>query len=296
MANIKIVEPNSNHYEAFVEASKQMQTYLNDDSINDDVGKRESKSFIFAEKEMTELTQADFNSNIVDFYANRRLDEENRPISPRDPSRKIPPEYFYFIMDDDKIIGSVNARPQPKDEFDIKNGLKSYDKWDNLSPSGVRITTSTILLNEYRGIGIAGDVKKQFFDKLRNEGIEEVAATVEIDNKRSNNAQYKLINSYGGKSYDTECKHPDQEEALHYNRYVVNTDTSGKSKNLYSENNSEAEATDNHEPSEKIAHLRKKLNKSDTKAPYKPTQNLSEIDFNTLKMYHDKKQAERVSD
>lgn len=290
MANIKIVEPSSNHYEAFVEASKQMQTYLNDDNINDIVGKRESKGFIFAEKEMTELTQEDFNSKIVDSYTNKRLDEENRPISPRDPSRKIPPEYFYFIMDDNKIIGSVNARPQPRDEFDIKNGLKSYDKWDSLSPNGVRITTSTILLDEYRGIGIAGDVKKQFFDKLRNEGIEEVAATVEIDNKRSNNAQHKLIDSYGGKSYNIEGKHPGQEETLHYNRYVVNTDTSGKSKTIYSRNDCTAKDTGNSEISEKIAILREKISKSDSKPPYKPIQDISKIDFNTLEMYKGKKE------
>lgn len=237
MADIKIVEPSQEHYEAFVEATKQMQAYLGEENTDDAVGKRESRGFIFSEEGMSDLTAEEFVSQVVDFYGAKRLDEEQRPVSPRDPSRKIPPEYFYFIMDDDKIIGSVNARPLPRDNFDIKNGLKSYEKWGNISPDGARVTTSTILLPEHRGRGIAGEVKKQFFDKLRSEGVEEVAGTVVMDNERSNKAQKKLINNYGGKSYSVNGKNPETGDYMSFNRYIVNTDTSGNSKNLYKENN-----------------------------------------------------------
>lgn len=260
MSVIKIVEPNSGHYEAFKDACRQMQDYINNEKIDDIVGKRESKGFIFAQEEFKNLKLEEFNLQIVDFYDGKRKDEENRPPSPRDPSRKISPEYFYFIMDDDKIIGSVNARPLPRDEFDLANGLKSYGKWDNLSPNGVRVTTSTILLPEYRGKGLAGEVKKQFFNKLRAQEIEEVVATVEIDNQRSNNAQHKLISSYGGRFYNVSGENPETKEFKSFYRYVVNTDTTGKSKNLYSEN-----ADSEKSISDKISELKHRLHKDEEK-------------------------------
>ena len=255
MTDIRIVEPDFSHYQAFLNACAEMQQYINDPNIDDDVGKRESKGFIFAAEAFKNLSEQDFNEQIVDFYGSKRLDEEHRPPSPRDPSRKISPEYFYFIMQGDKIIGSVNARPLPRDEFDIANNLKSYPKWDNISPNGARVTISTVLLPQYRGQGLAGEIKKQFFPELRKNGIEEVAATVEIDNTRSNNAQRKLINNFGGRSYQVSGKYPNSDEMRYYNRYIVNTDISGNSKHLYQENQSE-------DISERISALRGRIKPS----------------------------------
>lgn len=42
--------------------------------------------------------------------------------------------------------------------------------------------------------------------------------------------------------------------------------------------------------SNRITSLRDRMNSSGTKVPYKPTQNLSKVDFTTLKMYQEKKQ------
>lgn len=42
--------------------------------------------------------------------------------------------------------------------------------------------------------------------------------------------------------------------------------------------------------SNRITSLRDRMNSSGTKVPYKSTQNLSKVDFTTLKMYQEKKQ------
>lgn len=95
------------------------------------------------------------------------------------------------------------------------------------------MTTSIVLLPEYRGKGLAQEINKQFFDKLRQYGIEEITATVESDNPRSQKTQAKLINSYGGKQYNFSGKNPETNEIKNYTRYIINTDTTGNSKYLY---------------------------------------------------------------
>lgn len=45
-----------------------------------------------------------------------------------------------------------------------------------------------------------------------------------------------------------------------------------------------------HDISDKIAKLKDRLNKSDTKVPYRPAQNISKVDLSTLKMYQDRTQ------
>ena len=54
------------------------------------------------------------------------------------------------------------------DKFDRENGVKSCEKWHELSPeTGVRVTTSTVILHQYKGHGYAGEAKKQLFDNLK---------------------------------------------------------------------------------------------------------------------------------
>lgn len=71
------------------------------------------------------------------------------------------------------------------------------------------------------------------FDKLHEQGIDEVAATAEADNERSNKAQNKLVENYGGYSYSFSGLPPGNGMVVNYDRYVVNTDTSGRAKDLY---------------------------------------------------------------
>lgn len=126
------------------------------------------------------------------------------------------------------------------DKFDRENGVKSCEKWHELSPeTGVRVTTSTVILHQYKGHGYAGEAKKQLFDNLNKNGIKEVVANAMADNERSNKAQKKLVNNYGGFSYT--CSGIDNKtgETIYANRYVVSTDTSGKSKKLYNDKNTE---------------------------------------------------------
>ena len=43
---IRIVEPVQEHFESYQKACEKMRAYLSDETINDPVGKRESKGFI----------------------------------------------------------------------------------------------------------------------------------------------------------------------------------------------------------------------------------------------------------
>ncbi|MDR1694425.1 MAG: hypothetical protein LBR70_04455 [Lactobacillaceae bacterium] len=238
--NIYLAEPNAGHYEAFIEACAKMQSYLNDDT-KDEVGRRESSRFVFADKELGGLTREEFNERVVTLFSDKRKDERDRPVSPRDSSRKILPEYFYFVMDGDKIAGSVTATPKLLSEKDKENGAKSYEKWNSLSENGVRVETSTVLLDDYKGKGLSGKVKKEFFDKLRALGVEEVVATVLADNENSNMAQKKLVDRYGGKSYRVEAWDESAGNIkIEANRYLVSTDTSGNGKEAYRNLNNEA--------------------------------------------------------
>lgn len=273
--NISIAEPNIEHYEAFIEACKKMQAYINDDSIPNDVGKHESKGFIFANGDYVNMSRKDFEEIIVNGYKEKAQDGTKKP------------EYFKFIMDGNTIVGSVNVRGLPRDEFDEKNGLTSFEKWD-----GKRVTTSSVILPEYRGKGIVGKAKKLFFDEIRALGIKEVTSTVLSNNDRSNKAQEKMMKEYGGRMYQV-YGDSDGTGVKYYNRYVISTDTSGNSKDLYkekqfniedyltkdrqkiSENKSPSETIDN---SETIAKLRGIL--PAIKAPNKPQQ--MPMNHNTL--------------
>lgn len=51
-----------------------------------------------------------------------------------------------IVVKGDEIIGSVNARPQLMNMFDVENGLKTCEKRHKFSAeTGVRETTSTVL-------------------------------------------------------------------------------------------------------------------------------------------------------
>lgn len=224
--DIRIVEPAKEHYESYVKACQQMHAYLTDESINDPVGKRESAGFIFAQDKYQVSSQEDFKNKIVDFFKNKR--KLNTSVHNQELNREKGPELFYFITKGNEIIGSINARPIKMDEFDRKNGIKSCEKWHELSPeTGVRATTSTVILHQHKNKGYAGKAKEQLFNNLNKYGITEVVANVMADNIRSNKAQEKLVNKYGG--FSSVCR----DGELCGSRYVVSTDTSGNSKKLY---------------------------------------------------------------
>ena len=230
--DIKIVEPAENHYEAYIKACEQMQAYLTDDTIDDVVGKRETAGFIFAQDKYQVSTQEEFKDKIVSFYKSKR--EMDVSANQQELSRENSPEFFYFITKGNEIIGSINARPMKMDKFDRENGVRSCEKWHGLSPeTGVRVTTSTVILHQYKGKGYAGEAKRQLFDNLNKYGIKEVVANAMADNERSNMAQKKLVNSYGGFSYVCSGIDNVTGKVVYANRYVVSTDTSGNSKNLY---------------------------------------------------------------
>ena len=199
-----------------------MRAYVNDPSIPDDIGKKESKGFIFARDEFANLTKADFETKVVDNYRKKEEKDAEKP------------EYFRFIMDGNTIVGSVNARAMKMDDFDIKNGLEPYREWSHISEKGAKITTSTLILPEHRGKGIIGQAEKLFFDELKSKGIDEITSTVLSENDGSNRAQKKLIEKFGGKSYQIHGN-PDGKGVRHYNRYVIRTDTTGKDKTKYNE-------------------------------------------------------------
>ena len=176
ISTISIAEPSVEHYEAFINACKKMQAYINDDSIPNDVGKHESKGFIFARTNIAAMTREKFEEEIINGYKEKARAGAEKP------------EYFRFIMDGDTIVGSVNVRGLPRDEFDKDNGLPIFEKW-----KGKRVTTSCVILSNYRGNGIAGEAKKLFFDEIRALGINEVTGTVLSDNDSSNRAQEKMM-------------------------------------------------------------------------------------------------------
>ena len=271
--NIKIVEPTKEHYDAYIKACEQTRRYLTDDTINDAVGKRETSGFIFAQDKYQVNSQKEFKDKIVDFYKDKR--ELDFSANNQKLNRENSPELFYFITKGNEIIGSVNARPMKMDKFDRENGVKSCEKWHKLSPeTGVRVTTSTVILHQYKGHGYAGEAKKQLFDNLNKNGIKEVVANVMSDNERSDKAQKKLINNYGGFSYICSGINNETGEVVFANRYVVSTDTSGNSKKLYKGKNSEYIGTQNKKikltdenNTNRISRLRGLSNS--TKAPHK---------------------------
>lgn len=223
-SGIRIVEPAPEHYDAFVKACEQMRAYVNDPSVPDDIGKKESRGFIFARDEFANLTRADFETKVVDAY--RKKGEKGAEK----------PEYFRFVMDGNTIVGSVNARAMKMDDFDIKNGLEPYREWSYISDNGAKITTSTVILPEHRGKGIIGQAEKLFFDELKSKGIDEITSTVLSGNDGSDRAQKKLVEKFGGRSYQIHGD-PDGKGVRHYNRYVIRTDTTGKDRTKYNEKN-----------------------------------------------------------
>ena len=278
ISTISIAEPSVEHYEAFIDACKKMQAYINDDSIPNDVGKHESKGFIFARDGYANMSKEDFEKIIVNGYKEKAQDDAEKP------------EYFRFIMDGDTIVGSVNVRALPRDTFDETNGLSTFEKW-----KGKRVTTSSVILPEYRGRGIVGKAKNLFFDEIRSLGINEVTGTVLSDNDSSNRAQEKMMDRYGGRMYQV-YGDSDGTGIKYYNRYVISTDTSGKSRDLYKDNKEEKvstelaavrqKITENKTPTRTIAELRGIS--PTTKAPYKPR--AIAINPNTLRLYQDEKQ------
>ena len=219
---ITVAEPSVEHYQAFLTACKKMQDYIENSNTPDDIGKSVSRGFIFAKKEFLSLSEDEFKTKIVEEYAKRSQDGAAKP------------EYFRFILVGDKIAGYVNVRAMARDEFDVKYDLESCKKWDYISEHGARACISDVLLPEYRGMGIIGKAQKLFFDELREKGINEVSATVLADNASSNRAHNKMLDSYGGKTYQVHGD-SDGNGVQYFNRYIINTDTSGRQKDNFKE-------------------------------------------------------------
>ncbi len=209
--DVRIVEPSAEHYEAFKKACAEMRAYLDNDKP-DDVSKEISRGFIFVRDGYANMSKEDFERDIVDGYKEKSKKGAEKP------------EYFRFIMVGDTIVGSVNVRGLKRDTIDDDNGLSTYKEWE-----GKRVTTSCVVLENYRGNDIAGKAKALFFDEIRKLGIEEVTGTVRSDNKPSIRAQEKMMAKYGGRKYNVR----DEDHGIDYIRYVISTDTSGKSKDLY---------------------------------------------------------------
>ena len=110
------------------------------------------------------------------------------------------------------------------------------------------------------------------FDKLHEQGIDEVAATAEADNERSNKAQNKLVENYGGYSYSFSGLNTETGRVINYNRYVVNTDTSGRSKGLYKNNHHNRVTPRQQNKDNNLADRIKRLRElsASTQVPYKP--------------------------
>ena len=275
---VSIAEPSVEHYEAFIEACKNMQDYINDDSIQNDVAKHESKGFIFAKDGYANMSREEFERIIVNGYKEKAQDGAEKP------------EYFRFIMCGDTIVGSVNVRGLQRDTFDETNGLSTFEKW-----KGKRVTGAEVVLPDYRGKGIFGKAQSLFFDEMRKQGINEITFTVLSNNESSEKAHDKIMDKYGGRMYQVYDAR-DGSGIKYYNRYVISTDTSGKSKDLYKDNKEEKVSTElaavrqkiaeNKFPSKTIAELQGMS--SITKDPYK-TQTVK-INPNTLRLYQGKMQ------
>lgn len=222
-SDISIAEPSVEHYEAFIEACKKMQDYIKDDGIPNDVAKQESKGFIFARDDYVNMTREKFEEEIVNGYKEKAQDGAEKP------------EYFRFIMDGDTIVGSVNVRGLKRDNFDNTNGLSTFEKWE-----GKRVTGAEVVLPDYRGNGIFGKAQNLFFDEMRKQGINEITFTVLSNNDSSKKAHEKMMDKYGGRMYQVSGD-SDGTGIKYYNRYVISTDTSGKSKGLYKKQESKQE-------------------------------------------------------
>lgn len=69
---IRIAEPVQEHSESYKKACEKMRAYLADETINDPVGKRESKGFYICYGSFPRCSQEEFTAKIVDFYKNKR--------------------------------------------------------------------------------------------------------------------------------------------------------------------------------------------------------------------------------
>ena len=79
ISTISIAEPSVEHYESFIDACKKMQAYINDDSIPNDVGKHESKGFIFARDDYVNMSREEFEKEIVNGYKEKAQDGAEKP-------------------------------------------------------------------------------------------------------------------------------------------------------------------------------------------------------------------------
>ncbi len=220
---LTLAEPAPEHYSAFMEAGRKIRDYLQDETIDDPVGKRETEGFIFCESGMEKLTPEQFEREVVKACADRRLPEKQRPVCPTNPQRKIYPEFFYFVMDGDKIAGIVSASPKILSDDDRRHKARRYRPWSSLAEGkGCGVVTSALLLPEYRGRGLIAMVKEQFFEKLSHDyGVKEVMATVLPDNGRSNGAQENLRRKYpGSRAYQTKVYFAPAGE-MPVNRYLI---------------------------------------------------------------------------
>ena len=106
---IRIVEPVQEHFESYQKACEKMRAYLSDETINDPVGKRESKGFIFAMDSFRVGSQEEFTAKIVDFYKNKReCEATGQPLN-----RRNGPELFYFVVKGDVILCGYGFTAEP---------------------------------------------------------------------------------------------------------------------------------------------------------------------------------------
>ena len=218
---VSLVYPELKHYEAYLEACKKVSDYVNSDQ-DTIVARRETKNFEFAEH--TSISKEDFSKLVASY-------KEAREVDFRKKSSDTYPHIQFFVMDNDTIIGMIDAEAKNLKDADIENGVKPVERWHDNNHL-YKAEFREMLLPEYRGKGLNREIKALFFDSLRNNyGIDEITATVFEDNDNSNNAQKKLVERYGGKSYKKKMNTRTGE--IICNAYIISTDTSGNSKYLY---------------------------------------------------------------
>ena len=116
---ISLSYPEEKHYEAYLLACKSVVDYINSDRDND-VARRETANFEFAHH--SNISKEDFFKLVTTYKESREVDFQKK-VSDANP------QIYFFVMDDDKIIGMIEAQAKFLRDIDIKEGVKPVERW-----------------------------------------------------------------------------------------------------------------------------------------------------------------------
>lgn len=276
---LQIVEPKPEHFEEFIKARHSIIENIGGDIVNkyNSVSPEERDSYSadnimadFPERakklgDKTKVTSVresldfpftqplfdagNFSEISENFDASGKITEDISPTAydnffvnhhqAKKAEQAKNPDLFYFIMDEDKIIGAIGVRARKLMAEDKAQGVEGFAKWQMNDKNGNVVDripeTYSILLPQYRNSPdmpkeqrntYMTDARAMFYEKIRKEfGIEEISGTVVIGNEASKRSQMKALERCGGKTYSV--------DEGSKTRFIVNTDTSGKSKVKY---------------------------------------------------------------